>query len=170
MKLIVNSFEKIEKVLLALSYVSLFIMMLLVFSNVISRTFLNKSINGTIEFTGEYLMVLVVYLSASYTQKKGGHINVTLLKGYLSNKGENIVNFTTNIIAAVFFIYISYINFIKALDYIDRNRTSSGVLDYPLGPALLILSVGLFMLSLRLFIECIIILKKKTYIDNKKDG
>jgi len=151
-------FESMDKVTSGISAFTLFLMMVWIFVDVMLRTFFHRPIQGTIELTGEYLMVLLVYLSLSYTHKQDGHVKVTFLEEKFSKRIKNITKCMTNLFAACLFSFISILNFQEGLEYIEQNIRSSGVLSYPLAPALFIISLGMMMITLRLLIECISII------------
>jgi TRAP-type transport system small permease protein len=155
-------FDGIDKVLSTISSITLFIMMLWIFADVTLRYFFNSPIQGTIELTGEYLMVILVYLAISDTQKFDEHIKVTFLEGKFSEGVKKVTKFITNLLAAALFLFVSILNFRMGLDYLEQNIKSVGVLSYPLAPALFIISVGLIMITIRLLLECTAILMPKT--------
>ncbi|WP_077213273.1 TRAP transporter small permease [Bacillus dakarensis] len=161
MKKIVGLFDGIDKVMSIIASFTLFVMMVWIFLDVTLRYFFNSPIQGTIELTGEYLMVLLVYLAISQTQKHDEHVRVTFLEEKFSEKMKKVTKFITNILAAPFFLFIAYLNLQEGLEYLEQNIKSVGVLDYPLAPALFIISVGLLMIGLRLIIECVAILFPK---------
>lgn len=161
MKLINNYFTKLDKFSLSISVITLFVMMLWIVIDVLLRYFFNSPIQGTLELTGEYFMVLIVYLSISYAQKDNEHVNVVLFYEKFPKKVRYIVNFFVNILGSSIFFYIAYLNVLKGLEYTDRGIKSSGLMDYPLAPALFIIAFGLIMLGLRLLIESLTIVIKK---------
>lgn len=161
MRKVTGFFEGLDKILSTISAITLFIMMLWIFVDVTLRSLFNSPIQGTIEITGEYLMVILVYLMLSNTHKVEGHVSVDSIQKKLSGRVKNIVKFITNLISAVFFLTIGILNFQEGLEYLDQNIQSVGVLEYPLAPALFIISVGLIMITLRLLIECAAILFPK---------
>lgn len=158
MKKIVGFFDGFDKVLSVISSLTLFVMMVWIFLDVTLRYFFNTPIQGTIELTGEYLMVLLVYLAISQTQKHDEHVRVTFLEEKFSEKMKKAAKFITQLLAVPFFVFIAYLNLQEGLEYLEQNIKSVGVLEYPLAPALFIISVGLFMIAIRLLIECIAIL------------
>jgi len=97
--------------------------------------------------------ISIVYLSLSYTHKQDGHVKVTFLEEKFSKRIRNITKCMTNILAACLFFLISILNFQEGLEYIEQNIRSSGVLGYPLAPALFIISLGMMMITLRLLNE-----------------
>lgn len=163
MKRIPVIFDVIDKILSAISAVTLFIMMLWIFCDVILRFFFNSPIQGTIELTGEYLMVLLVYLALSDTYKHDEHVKVTFLENKFPENVKKVLKFVTSLFAAAFFFLIGILNFQEGVEYYEQNIMSSGVLNYPLAPALFIIAIGLFMIALRLVLECIGILFPKIF-------
>ncbi|MDR7076134.1 TRAP-type C4-dicarboxylate transport system permease small subunit [Neobacillus niacini] len=151
-------FNYFDKITIGISTFSLFIMMVWIFVDVMLRTLFNITIQGTIELTGEYLMVLIVFFAISDTHKVDGHVKVTSLVERFSKRMKNIVKVITNLIGACLFLVISILNYQEGLSYLEMNIKSVGVLGYPLAPALFIISLGLLMITLRLLIECIAIL------------
>lgn len=162
MKLLSNFFESLDKIFTIIAGATMFIMMLWIFADVMLRTFFNSPIQGTIEVTGEYLMAILVYLMLSNTQKHGGHVSVDLFQNVYSKKFKKFIKFITHLIAAGFFLTIGILNFKEGFEYLDQEIYSVGVLHYPLAPAMFIISLGIFMLTLRLIFECITILFPKT--------
>lgn len=161
MQKFLSFFDGLDKIFNFISGVTLFIMMIWIFLDVMLRFVFNSPIQGTIEITGEYLMVLLVYLAISSTQKYDEHIKVTILLDRFPEMAKKITKFITNILGAILFVYIAVFNFQSGLDYMEQNIRSAGVLNYPLAPALFIISIGLFMITLRLVLECISILFPK---------
>lgn len=154
-------FEAFDKVTSVIASVTLLLMMLWIFTDVTLRATINSPIKGTLEITGEYLMVILIYLSISYTQKHNGHVKVTMFEERFPHMVRNITRFITNLIAAGFFLFIGILNYQAGLDYLERGIRSTSVLNYPLAPALFIIALGLFMITLRLIIENVLIVTEK---------
>ena len=161
MKKITWLFEGLDKVLSTISAITLFIMMMWNFIDVLLRSLFNSPLQGTLEITGEYLMVILVYLMISNTHKFQGHVTVDVIQKKMSERIRNIAKIITNLISAIFFATICVLNFQEGIDYLNQNITSIGILNYPLAPALFIISLGLAMITLRLLIECIVIVFPK---------
>ena len=161
MKKLTKVFDKFDKFVSGIAVITLFIMMVWIFMDVMLRNLINSPLQGTNELTGEYLMVLLVYLSISITQKNDGHVRVTFLEDKFPAGMKNVTRFITNIMAASLFLFIAILNFQEGLDYLAQNIKSVGVLSYPLAPALFIISFGLILITIRLVMECISILLYK---------
>lgn len=161
LRLINNYFNKLDKLMLSISVVTLFIMMIWIFTDVLLRYFFNSPIQGTLELTGEYFMVLIVYLTISYTEKGNEHVYVALFYDKFPNKLKSVTKFSMNILGSAIFLYIAYLNFQRGLAYFEQNVQSSGIMNYPIAPALFIISFGLAMLSLRLILESVFLIIKE---------
>lgn len=162
MEKLIKMFNQLDKVLLTISSVTMFILMTLISTDVVLRTVFNKPIPGTLELTGEYLMVIIVYFAVSYTYKDDGHVRVAILENVFNDTFKIIIKFLSNIVVAVFFLFISYFSFLSSLENLEFNIRSIGALDYPLAPAIMIISFGMLMIALRLILENIqLVLVKK---------
>ena len=157
MKKITWLFEGLDKVLSTIAAITLFVMMMWIFIDVVFRNLFNSPLQGTLEITGEYLMVILVYLMISNTHKFQGHVTVDVIQKKMTERIKNIAKLITNIISAIFFATICVLNFQEGIDYLNQNINSIGILNYPLAPALFIISLGLAMITLRLLLECMFI-------------
>jgi TRAP-type transport system small permease protein len=146
-------FQKVDLILAYISSFALFSMMVLIFINVISRFFFDKPIAGVIEFTGEYLMVIVVYLAMSFTQKNDGHVKVELIQRLLPGSLKFLINILVKIISASIFILLTYNSFLLFLRHLEQDIRSVSSLAYPLTPAVFIIFFGSLVMSIRLIIS-----------------
>lgn len=142
----------IDKILIYLAGASLLIMMFLIFINAVMRSFFGYPIRGVIEMTGEYFMVIIVYLSISYTQKYKGHVNVELLNKFMNKKIKTVLNIFTQFISGLMFLILAYVSFNSFLHYLDQNIRSISSLSYPLAPAVFLIFLGSLIMSIRLFL------------------
>lgn len=158
MKLLKRWMDKIDNFFAYLSAITIFVMMFWIFLDVILRAFFNSPIRGTIELTGEYFMVVAVYCAISYTQKHKAHVTVDLLTDKLSKGVNKFLGLFTNLLGLIVFIVLGHNNFLRGMEYFEKDVRSPGVLDYPLGPAMMILSFGILLLCIRLLIDSLSII------------
>lgn len=161
MKKFKAGFEFVEKIIFNAGAVVLCIMMIWIFLDVLFRFTMNKPIPGTVELTGEYLMVLIVYLGLSYTLKHDGHVKVVFLYDKFNDQWKMRTTFITNLLAAISLLFIAALNFNEFFVYLQYDLRSVGILSYPLAPALLIICLGSLILSVRLIINMIDIVTEK---------
>lgn len=166
---VLNSWlDKIDQLLAYVSSAVLFLMMIWIFVDVTMRSFFNRTITGTLELTGEYFMVIIVYGAISYTLKENGHVSVDFIKGKLSIFKQKILELIANVLALVVFFILGINNLEECIEYFQNDIRSVGLLDYPLAPALMIISLGLFLLTLRLLFNIINIFRNKNEWINHK--
>src|SRR5699024_12720701 len=79
-------FEKIENVFINISLLSFFLMMLAIFADLTMRYVFNSPISGITELSGDYFMVLIVFLAISYTHTDNVHVQVDGIESRLSIK------------------------------------------------------------------------------------
>lgn len=149
-------FNKVDQILAYIASFALFSMMLLIFINAVSRFLFNKPITGVIEFTGEYLMVMVVYLAMSFTQKNGGHVKVELLQKFLSVRIKALLDILVKILSASIFAILTYTSYLLFIRHLQQDIRSVSSLAYPLTPAVFMICLGSFIMSIRLLISIFI--------------
>lgn len=154
---------KTDRFITNISAVTIFVMMMWIVVDVLLRSVFHKPIPGTIEITGEYLLVIIVYLSISYTYKEGGHVSVELFENKFSEGMKKIIKLVTNLLAIIVFFMLGIANFQKGLDYFATDVRTASLLNYPLAPALMIISLGVFLLIINLALESVAILRGKTF-------
>jgi TRAP-type transport system small permease protein len=153
--------DKLDNFFGYISAVVLFLMMVWIFVDVVLRTAFNSPITGTLEITGEYLMPIIVYFAISYTQKHKGHVNVDLLEQKFPKILKKFTRLFSNLCALFIYLVLGINNFQQALESIATDTRSSSLLKYPLGPALIIISLGILLFSFRLFVDSINIIRDK---------
>jgi len=152
---------KTDEFISKISAITIFIMMMWIVIDVVLRSVFNAPISGTIEITGEYLLLIIVYLSISYTYKEGGHVSVELFENKFSGGIKKVVKLFTNLLTIIVFVLLGIANFQKGLDYFASDIRTTSLLNYPLAPALMIISFGVFLLVINLILESIDILRGK---------
>src|SRR5690625_1313691 len=150
--------NKLDDILSSVSAITLFIMMMWVSLDVLFRTLFNQPIPGTIEITGEYMMVIIVYLSLSYVQKNKSHVSVDIFIDKMGKVLGVYVSALCNLIGSFILSFICYFNYLGAIDFMNRNVQSTSTLKYPLAPALWIISIGTFLIAFRLLVELVVMI------------
>lgn len=159
-----NLLNKIDYVLALISASTIVVMMGWIFIDVILRYFFNRPLVGTIEITGEYFLIIIVFLAVSFTQKEKGHVNVDLVQSKISKQAKRYLSIISNVIALVVFILLGFHNLMEGVKKFQFDVRSVGLLDYPIGPAFIIIFIGITFLSIRLFVETILLIQNRTDI------
>ena len=143
--------NSIEKVFLTGGFVSILAIMILTTFDLLARKFFDYSIPSLYEFTEDYLMVGLVFLTISYVYTAGGHVRVTLLEKYYPPYLKKPLEKALKFLAFIFFFFIT----LKGWDVTVRahqfHEVSSSVLAYPLAPALFLVPLGSALVCIRIF-------------------
>ncbi|MFS0823914.1 TRAP transporter small permease [Bacillus sp. 1P02SD] len=150
--------NRIDTYLNYISAAAIFVMMLLIVLDVALRAAINKPLVGVLEFTGEYLLVTIVFFGISYAYLHKEHVRVEIIVDRLSKSVQRILQLISNVIGIVVIAALGVTNFQKGLDMFERNIRSVSLLEYPLAPAYMIITVGIAMLIIRLLFETLTIL------------
>lgn len=151
LSLVDQLFFKLERHMVFLGGVVIFLIVLISTVNILGRWFFNVPVDGYIDWI-EQMMAFFAFLGIAFTQREGGHIRMDMVvskfKGRLLYTTELI---TTTIILFVItvLIYGSYLHFLRAF----TNGDTSLDIDLPTWPAKLIVPVALTFLALRLIIQ-----------------
>ena len=159
--IILRGFKKTVEKMVYITLCGLFVMMLFMTVDVILQITTRSPILGNFEIV-QIMMVVIVYFAVGYTQIKGKHIAVDLVKSHLPVLGEKIVDVIINVIciaAGVIMVRAAWINVIDVWG--DGATTSS--LHIPLFPFYGVVCFGCAILLLTLcvtFIERIYVIIK----------
>lgn len=140
----------VERIFAFAAGISIVLMMLLTTFDLLSRKFLNYSIPSLYEFTEDYLMVSLVFLSIGYVYTLGGHVRVTLIEQHLPRRFRLVWKKLHQSMTLVLFFFIAVKGWDAAVSAYEFNEMSNSVLAYPLAPALLLVPIGSAMLCLRI--------------------
>ncbi len=126
---------------------SIFIMMLLTTADAIGRYLFSFPLAGAYEFTEKYLMIIAVYLGASYTYRGGSTIRITLLVDRLPSNVKMILH----LFAQVFSICYGFLMVVPAVESVIRVYDQKVTLSSPQLPLWVpytTIPIGLFLMSL----------------------
>ena len=122
-------FKAIERVLAICAGISLFVMMILTFVDVVGRYGFNKSIFGTSEMI-EFLMVIVIFAGVAFVSASDQHIKVDIFEPCVSRVAPNFQRWAVQLFSLAIYAGLTYElgrHMFKSLD--SGKRTA--VLDLP---------------------------------------
>jgi len=140
----------IEKVFVFVAGASMLLMMFLTTFDLLSRKFLNYSIPSLYEFTEDYLMVGLIFLTISYVYTQGAHVRVTLFEQFLPRRFRLVWEKIHQLMTLVLFFFIMIKGWGAAVRAYEFNEMSNSALAYPLAPALMLVPIGSAILCLRI--------------------
>ncbi len=150
-------FIKFEKGLSGLGALlsSLFIisLILLILTEIFSRTFLDRSTMIADEYSG-YFYLASVFLGLGYTFSQKGHIRINILTSRLPKKIQNYFDIFAGTVTLAVISFILYRVTLMMLDSYNFNILSEGVSETPIYLTQIPMIVGsfIFVVSLMAFI------------------
>ncbi|WP_209121189.1 TRAP transporter small permease [Alkalihalobacillus sp. BA299] len=146
-------FERISFACSVLSTGLIVVMMFAVVLDVIMR-WLKTPIYGVYELQG-VLVGMTIYLGLAKTQERKQHIGVSILGQYLPNRIVNLVSIPIYAVSMVFFCWLTYIYGGKAHEAYVMNEVIAGITKIPIFPLKMVMTLGLALLTLQLFIDLV---------------
>lgn len=141
-----------EAVLTYAAAISTFVMMLLTTLDAAGRYLLNRPITGAYEITANYLMVAAIFLGASHAYRGGAYLRVTLLVDRLPATFKLYVNYLVQVVSVLYGVALVVATTKHAVSNIASGPTLSSI-DFPLGPAFVLVPIGLFFMSLLMLLD-----------------
>lgn len=154
-----NGFLRLEKWFFGLSAATLFLMMMMVSSNVFSRYLFNRPILGVIEFT-EFFMVAAIYLGLAHTQRLKGHIDIELVTSRLHPRTKRVCDLIVYVWGFVFFAMIVWQGAAMALEAYEIEEVTLGTTEALVWPSKMLVPLCSLMMCGRLIIDFVETVKK----------
>ncbi len=126
---------------------SIFIMMLLTTADAIGRYLFSLPIVGAYEFTEKFLMIIAVYLGASYTYRGGSTIRITLLFDRLPRKVKMVLSYFAQVFSICYGFLLVVPAVLSVIRVYDQKITLSSP-QLPLWVPYTTIPIGLFLMSL----------------------
>lgn len=141
-----------ERASIALSALVVFVMMCLVFVDVVGRKLFNSPVQGSVEVT-QLALPAIVYLGIAYVQARREHIRLELFSSQVSNKVNWLLELTGTTLQLVICTLITIqIGRMAWLSWSISEHTM-GIVEIPIWPAKSAVFMGFLLLSLRLVIQ-----------------
>ena len=142
-----------ELVMVYVSCLSTFVLMLLTTADAGGRYLFNRPITGAYEVSSNYLMIAAVFLAVCYGYRAGAYIRVTFLADRLPRKVRLYVNYLVQVASLLYGVLLIVATYQQALRIIADHTNLSSLEFIPLGPAYVIVPVGLFFMSLMMLLD-----------------
>jgi TRAP-type C4-dicarboxylate transport system permease small subunit len=145
--------DRCESLLTYVAVFATFIMMLLTTADAGGRYLFNQPITGAYEITTNYLMIAAVFLSMCYGYRAGAYIRVTFLAERLPRQLGLYVNYFVQVVSILYGILLVVATYQQALQVFATHTNLSTLESVPLGPAYVIVPVGLFFMSFMMLLD-----------------
>ena len=140
----------IDTAMLAVSAGLILIMTVWGAADVLGRYLLNKPISGTKEAT-QFMMGGIALFAFAYIQYFREHITVPLIRERLSGAGAAILDLFFQVLMLATFAVIAWCGALNAISSWRHWDTTHGLVEWPIGPAKMVIPVGSGLLCLRIF-------------------
>lgn len=147
--------NKAEELLNFISRIALFIMMVLISVDTGARYFFNRPFQGVLEITELYLMGTIIFFSISYITREDGHIRVDLIARHFREPLRRKLEVVFKILTLSFFLLITIETSDVAFRSFFEKEEILGHIPWPVYVSWLIVSVGIFVMCLRLLFDLI---------------
>ena len=136
-----------EKGLSFLGLSLVFILMIVVSLNIITRYLFRMPIAGAVE-SGGLILVAIIFLPLAYAQSHGGHIRVDALITLLGPRLRNAMEAFVHTVGLVICIILLWQTTIVLLFALQVGDVTTGYIDLPTSPSRITIVLGLFALCL----------------------
>ena len=159
--------EIFEKIYMAMAMISIFIMMLSISADALSRYLLGSPITGQYEFTQLYLLVILVFMALPRTYVIGGHIRLKLLDGFRRKIPFNLSERCNAALGCIAFGAIAYISGIEAVEKFVNQDKLFGAVQFPIYWSYVWVPLGCGLMAVRLVYE---IFAPVPHLDSQQEG
>jgi len=118
-------------------------------ANVLGRYLFNSPLQGSIDYTENFLVVIVAFGLAA-TTASDEHISIDALFTRFSTEWQHILKAVTFFISFVIFLALAWRVFVVGLESMTRHETMMTMVNIPIYPFRFILAIG--------FVFCVIVL------------
>lgn len=132
----------------AVASAATFVLMITMVTDAVSRKFLG-TVPGVYE-TGMALMVIIMFFSQGYAQKRRAHVSVEILAVRLSLRVQAILEALGALLGVGFFGLMTVLGFIKAWESTVNEEFWYGIIDYPIWPFRWFVPLGAILLTAQL--------------------
>jgi len=146
----------LEKPLLAVSGLLIFLMMLHVVADVFFKYVFLEPITGTLEVVANYYMIAIVFLPLALVQRASGLIKVEVFTGLLGPRTTAALDAFATVLSIVFVGLMAWFALQEAIETTEiREKIVVGVSLLPVWPARWFVPVGtgVFLLALILSLQ-----------------
>lgn len=144
-------FSIIKLIGLLISGISLFLMMLFIVGDVLSRNFLSKSIPGNYEVVGNYFMPLAVFPGLAFTYGTGIFPRITMVVSKFSRRLQKVIVILLLLFEGILFFLLAYYGLQYALEGLKEGFSfPAGGKLYPLYPFIFLVPIGFGLLIIEI--------------------
>ena len=127
--------------------------MLLTTADAMGRYLFSQPITGAFEFTADYLLVMIVFLAASYSYRTGSFVRVTIVVERVPARVRLVADHLAQYLSIAVAVALTVAAAQQARRTLASGTMSISLIPYPLGPAHVLGCLGLLMMTLRIIAD-----------------
>lgn len=158
-------FDKIEKSACTLGAIALTLMAVVLGSGIISRYLFDTPIPGVYDIV-QLLLIWVVFLSLSFTQKEERHIRVEIILRRLAPRTRIYFDIGSTIVGFVLCLLMSWQAAKMAWNSAMILEYWPGLLRVPIYPSKIVLCIGIALLTIRFLLDTMKSIRKLRFTGN----
>ena len=147
-------FSKIEDIVTGTGAIICSLVIFWIVVAVFSRSFFNYPLQGVYEFIA-LLMIPIVFLPLSYTQRFKGHIRVDFLISRLRGRAYTVMEIVMTLLALIAFFIVTTQIIKHAISLWQVGESESGAFYVPIWPFYIPAALGGILLIVRFFIDTV---------------
>ena len=155
MKTLGNALSALERALTVIAVVFLFVIMVLVVTDVFMRYVMNRPFSFTYDLIGLYLLAGVFFLTPSDGLREHAHVGVDILLSRFSQAGRRLSEIITALAGLFVFVLICKVGFERALENYEQHDVLAGAIPWPTWISAALVPFGCGVLVLRLTLQLI---------------
>ena len=145
-------FEKIGSFIAA---VFMFLIMVIVFCDVVLRYVFNSPLSWAYDLIALYLMAGVFFLILSEAYASNAHVNVDVLQQKFPAVGIRLSEIVTCIVSIIVFSLIAWFGWQRAADSYRAADVMAGAIPWPMWPPIGLVPFGVGLLTIRLVLHLV---------------
>lgn len=140
----------VEKAGVAIAGILMFMIMLVVVTDVVMRYFFNSPLSWSYELISLYLMVGCFFFALSDTLAANAHVSVDILHLYMPERLRHAAEFVGYFLATPVFAAIFYMSVINTWDAYQGGDVLAGHIPWPTWLAAICVPIGVGVMVLRM--------------------
>ncbi|MBN9266262.1 MAG: TRAP transporter small permease [Hyphomicrobium sp.] len=148
-------FDVVERGAMLCAAFAIFVIMLVVGSDVFMRYVFNAPIELSYELISRYLMVAAFFLAVSSTFKAGGHISVDFFCRLMTPRMRMLSEAAVNLMVLPVLLTMGITGLLTTVRAYNENDIFSGAVDWPVWLSNILVPIGIGILCIRVVIRTI---------------
>lgn len=147
---LINALGRAEKIGSFIAAVFMFLIMIIVFSDVVMRYVFNSPFSWAYDLIALYLMAGVFFLILSEAYASNAHVNVDILQQKLPPAGIRLAEVVTCVVGIIVFALITWFGWQRAVESYRAADVMAGAIPWPMWPSIGLVPLGAGLLTIRL--------------------